>query len=82
MAGSLMVWADLGPKFIDRFLRQTLIIEMTQVLHRWRWRTALRQHLCTAAHPWDAAIFKVQHWLQAGECKNLNLATLAVSGKA
>ncbi|PWK76821.1 helix-turn-helix domain-containing protein [Aminobacter sp. AP02] len=78
-AGSLMAWTDLGLKLVDRFLGPTVMIETARILaldppgREQRYYSAFAPRLSHG----DAAILKVQHWLQAGEGKDLNLATLA-----
>ena len=78
-AGSLMAWTDLGLKLVDRFLGPTVMVETARVLaldppgREQRYYSAFAPRLSHG----DAAILKVQHWLQASEGKDLNLATLA-----
>lgn len=78
-AGSLMAWTDLGLKLVDRFLGPTVMIETARVLaldppgREQRYYSAFAPRLSHG----DAAILKVQHWLQASEGKDLDLATLA-----
>ena len=78
-AGSLMAWTDLGLRLVDRFLGPTVMIETARILaldppgREQRYYSAFAPRLSHG----DAAILKVQHWLQAGEGKELNLAVLA-----
>ncbi|OHV76703.1 GlxA family transcriptional regulator [Rhizobium sp. LCM 4573] len=78
-AGGIMAWIDLCLKLIDRFLGPTIMVETA--------RTFLvdppgrEQSYYSAFAPklnhGDAAILKVQHWLQATEGKQMSLAALA-----
>lgn len=78
-AGGAMAWTDLGLRMVDRFLG-------SQVMHETA-RTLLidpsRREQCyySAFSPisthGDAAILKVQHWLQKTEAQNIDLFTLA-----
>jgi transcriptional regulator GlxA family with amidase domain len=78
-AGGVMAWIDLSLKLVDRFLGPTIMVETA--------RTFLvdppgrEQSYYSAFAPklnhGDAAILKVQHWLQATEGKETNLAVLA-----
>lgn len=78
-AGSLMAWTDLGLRLVGRFLGPTVMIETARVLaldppgREQRYYSAFAPRLSHG----DAAILKVQHWLQVSEGKDLNLATLA-----
>lgn len=78
-AGSLMAWTDLGLKLVDRFLGPTVMVETARVLaldppgREQRYYSAFAPRLSHS----DAAILKVQHWLQATEARDLSLATLA-----
>ena len=77
-AGGAMAWTDLGLRMVDRFLG-------SQVMHDTA-RTLLidpsRREQCyySAFSPvlthGDAAILKVQHWLQKTEAQNIDLSTL------
>lgn len=78
-AGGAMAWIDLGLKLIDRFLGPAIMTETA----RWflvdppgreqRYYSAFSPRLTHG----DAAVLKVQHWLQATDAKDSNLATLA-----
>ena len=78
-AGGVMAWIDLSLKLVDRFLGPTIMVETA--------RTFLvdppgrEQSYYSAFAPklnhGDTAILKVQHWLQATEGKETNLALLA-----
>ncbi|WP_269933099.1 GlxA family transcriptional regulator [Aminobacter sp. HY435] len=78
-AGSLMAWTDLGLRLVDRFLGSTVMIETARVLaldppgREQRYYSAFAPRLSHG----DAAILKVQHWLQASEGRDFSLATLA-----
>lgn len=78
-AGGVMAWTDLGLKLVDRFLGPTIMIETARHLlvdppgREQRYYSNFSPRLTHG----DAAVLKVQHWLQASEAKDTNLATLA-----
>ncbi|MFY1667705.1 GlxA family transcriptional regulator [Pseudomonas sp. Pseu.R1] len=78
-AGGIMAWIDLGLKLVDRFLGATVMAETAHYLlvdppgREQRYYSAFSPNLTHG----DAAILKVQHWLQAGGAKDTALAALA-----
>ncbi|OBZ95753.1 AraC family transcriptional regulator [Pararhizobium polonicum] len=77
-AGGLMSWTDLGLKLVDRFLGPTVMVETAQVLlvdppgREQRYYSTFSPRL---GHG-DAAILKVQHWLQVTKAKDMDLSIL------
>lgn len=78
-AGGIMAWIDLGLKLIDRFLGPTIMVETAQSFlvdppgREQRYYSAFSPRLTHG----DAAVLKVQHWLQATDAKETSLAVLA-----
>lgn len=78
-AGGLMAWTDLGLKLVDRFLGPTIMFETARILlvdppgREQRYYSVFSPRLTHG----DAAVLKVQHWLQATQAKDVALATLA-----
>jgi len=78
-AGGVMAWTDLALKLIDRFLGPTIMIETAQVFlvdppgREQSYYSAFSPRLTHG----DAAVLRVQHWLQATDAKEIDLATLA-----
>ncbi|PLC50868.1 AraC family transcriptional regulator [Pollutimonas subterranea] len=78
-AGGLMAWTDLGLKLVDRFLGPTVMFETARILlvdppgREQRYYSVFSPRLTHG----DAAVLKVQHWLQATQAKDVALATLA-----
>lgn len=78
-AGGLMSWTDLGLRLVDRLLGPTVMIGTARMLlvdppgREQRYYSVFSPRL---AHG-DAAVLKVQHWLQATQAKETALATLA-----
>lgn len=78
-AGGLMAWIDLGLKLVDRFLGPTIMSETARFLlvdppgREQRYYSAFSPNLTHG----DAAVLKVQHWLQASGAKEMALASLA-----
>jgi transcriptional regulator GlxA family with amidase domain len=78
-AGGLMAWIDLGLKMVDRFLGPTIMAETAHFLQvdppgrEQRYYSAFSPNLTHG----DAAVLKVQHWLQATGAKNMSIASLA-----
>ncbi|MDH4865426.1 GlxA family transcriptional regulator [Alcaligenes nematophilus] len=78
-AGGLMSWTDLGLRLVDRLLGPTVMIGTARMLlvdppgREQRYYSVFSPKL---AHG-DAAVLKVQHWLQATQAKETALATLA-----
>lgn len=78
-AGGLMSWTDLGLRLVDRLLGPTVMIATARMLlvdppgREQRYYSVFSPRL---AHG-DAAVLKVQHWLQATQAKETALAALA-----
>jgi transcriptional regulator GlxA family with amidase domain len=78
-AGGVMAWTDLGLKLVDRFLGPTIMIETARHLlvdppgREQRYYSTFSPRLTHG----DAAVLKVQHWLQETGAKDTGLATLA-----
>lgn len=77
--GGVMAWTDLGLKLVHRYLGPTVMIETARHLlvdppgREQRYYSTFSPRLTHG----DAAVLKVQHWLQATEAKDVSLATLA-----
>jgi transcriptional regulator GlxA family with amidase domain len=78
-AGGLMAWTDLGLRLVDRLLGPTIMIETARMLlvdppgREQRYYSVFSPRLTHG----DAAVLKVQHWLQATQAKEVALPTLA-----
>ena len=78
-AGGLMAWTDLGLRLVDRLLGPTVMIETARVLlvdppgREQRYYSVFSPRLTHG----DAAVLKVQHWLQATQASDVALPTLA-----
>ncbi|RJL11461.1 GlxA family transcriptional regulator [Paracoccus siganidrum] len=78
-AGGLMSWTDLGLKLVDRFLGPSVMLETAQILlldppgREQRFYSSFAPRL----NHGDAAILRVQHWMQANGGKEAALAVLA-----
>ena len=78
-AGGAMAWTDLGLRMVDRFLGSQVMNETARALLI----DPSRREQCyySAFSPilthGDAAILKVQHWLQKTEAQDIDLSTLA-----
>lgn len=78
-AGGVMAWTDLGLKLVDRFLGPTVMVETARVLlldppgREQRYYSVFIPRLTHG----DAAVLKVQHWLQATDAKETTLGALA-----
>jgi transcriptional regulator GlxA family with amidase domain len=78
-AGGMMAWIDLSLRLVDRFLGPTIMVETARTFlvdppgREQSYYSAFAPKLTHG----DAAILKVQHWLQATEGKETNLAILA-----
>ncbi len=76
---TVMAWTDLGLKLVDRFLGPTIMLDTARYLlmdppgREQRYYSAFSPNLTHG----DAAVLKVQHWLQATGAKDMTLATLA-----
>lgn len=82
-AGGLMSWTDLGLRLVDRLLGPTVMIETARMLlvdppgREQRYYSVFSPNLTHG----DAAVLRVQHWLQATQAKNIALAALAAQAK-
>ncbi len=78
-AGGVMAWTDLALKLIDRFLGPTIMIDTARAFlvdppgREQSYYSAFSPRLTHG----DAAVLKVQHWLQATDAKEIDLPTLA-----
>ena len=78
-AGGVMAWTDLGMRLIDRTLGATVMVETARSLlvvppgREQRYYSAFSPRLRHG----DAAVLKVQHWLQATDAKDIALPRLA-----
>lgn len=78
-AGGLMAWTDLGLRLVDRLLGPTIMIETARMLvvdppgREQRYYSVFSPRLTHG----DAAVLKVQHWLQATQAMEMALPTLA-----
>ncbi len=78
-AGGLMSWTDLGLRLVDRLLGPTIMIHTARMLvdppgREQRYYSVFSPRL----NHGDAAILKVQHWLQATQAKEISLSALAL----
>lgn len=82
-AGGLMSWTDLGLRLVDRLLGPTVMIETARMLlvdppgREQRYYSVFSPRLTHG----DAAVLRVQHWLQATQAKDIALATLAAQAR-
>ena len=78
-AGGVMAWTDLGLKLVDRFLGPTIMIGTARHLvidppgREQRYYSTFAPKLMHG----DAAVLKVQHWLQETGAKETSLRALA-----
>lgn len=78
-AGGLMAWTDLGLRLVDRLLGPTVMLETARTLlvdppgREQRYYSVFSPRLTHG----DAAVLKVQHWLQATQAKEVGLSRLA-----
>lgn len=78
-AGGVMAWTDLGLKLVDRFLGPTIMIETARHLlvdppgREQRYYSIF----CPKLTHGDAAVLKVQHWLQTTGARDIRVAALA-----
>ncbi len=78
-AGGLMSWTDLGLRLVDRYLGSTVMLETAQILlidppgREQRFYSSFAPRL----NHGDAAILKVQHWMQATGGKEATLSVLS-----
>lgn len=77
--GGAMSWVDVGLKLVDRFLGPNVMVESARTLlvdppqREQRYYSGFAPHLTHG----DAAVLKVQHWLQATGAKEVELSRLA-----
>ncbi|MDQ3060874.1 MAG: GlxA family transcriptional regulator [Pseudomonadota bacterium] len=82
-AGGLMAWTDLGLRLVDRLLGPTVMIDTARVLlvdppgREQRYYSVFSPRLTHG----DAAVLRVQHWLQATQARDIALATLAAQAR-
>lgn len=78
-AGGVMAWTDLGLRLVSRYLGPTVMAETARTMlldppgREQRYYSAFSPNLTHG----DAAVLKVQHWMQANDAKEVSLATLA-----
>jgi len=78
-AGGLMAWTDLGLRLVDRLLGPTVMVETARLLlvdppgREQRYYSVFSPRLTHG----DAAVLRVQHWLQATQARDVALAALA-----
>ncbi|MEQ5828888.1 GlxA family transcriptional regulator [Sulfitobacter sp. NFXS29] len=78
-AGGLMSWTDMGLKLVDRFLGPVVMAQTARMLlvdppgREQRYYSGFAPHLSHG----DAAVLKVQHFLQANEGRDARLVALA-----
>jgi transcriptional regulator GlxA family with amidase domain len=78
-AGGLMSWTDLGLRLVDRLLGPGVMLETARMLlvdppgREQRYYSVFSPRLTHG----DAAVLKLQHWLQATGAKDMALTTLA-----
>ena len=78
-AGGVMAWTDLGLRMVDRILGSRVMNETARMLlidpsrREQCYYSAFSPNLTHG----DAAILKVQHWLQKTEARVIDLSTLA-----
>jgi len=82
-AGGSMAWTDLGLTLVGRFLGPTLMMDTARMLIVDPPRRDQRHYSAFAPRlqHGDAAVLKVQHWLQATGAKDIALADLAARAK-
>jgi transcriptional regulator GlxA family with amidase domain len=78
-AGGVMAWTDLGLKLVERYLGPTVMMETARLLlvdppgREQRYYSTFSPNLTHG----DAAVLKLQHWLQATGAKDINLRRLS-----
>lgn len=81
-AGGVLAWTDLGLKLVDRFLGPTIMLETARFMladppgREQRYYSNFKPKL----HHGDAAVLKVQHWLQTEATKQPPMAKMAAVG--
>ena len=82
-AGGLMSWLDLGLQLVDRLLGSPVMLETARMLlvdppgREQRYYSVFSPCLTHG----DAAVLRVQHWLQASGAKDVALSTLATQAR-
>jgi transcriptional regulator GlxA family with amidase domain len=81
-AGGVLAWTDLGLKLVDRYLGSTIMLETARFMlidppgREQRYYSNFSPKL----HHGDAAVLKVQHWLQAEAVKQPSLSEMSGVG--
>ncbi len=81
-AGGMMAWTDLGLRFIQRLMGPTIMMEVARFMlvdppgREQRYYSSFSPQL----HHGDAAILKVQHWLQKLGGAQASIASMAARG--
>ena len=78
-AGGLMAWTDLGLRLVDRLLGSAVMLATARFLLV---DPPGREQRCYSSfaprlHHGDAAVLKVQHWLQAQGARQVSLSAMA-----
>jgi transcriptional regulator GlxA family with amidase domain len=82
-AGGLMSWTDLGLRLVDRLLGPTVMSETARMLlvdppgREQRYYSVFAPRLTHG----DAAVLRVQHWLQATQARDIALPALAAQAR-
>ncbi|HEY5794541.1 MAG TPA: helix-turn-helix domain-containing protein, partial [Bosea sp. (in: a-proteobacteria)] len=78
-AGGILAWTDLGLTLVERFLGPSIMLDTARFLLSDPPGRTQRpyNHLLPRLDPGDAAILKVQHWLQATGAKDHAVPALA-----
>lgn len=81
--GGLMSWTDLGLRLVDRLLGPTVMLDTARMLlvdppgREQRYYSVFSPRLTHG----DAAVLRVQHWLQATQARDVALSTLAAQAR-
>ena len=78
-AGGVMAWTDLGLRLVERYLGPHVMLDTARMLlidPSGREQCYYSVFSPRLTHG-DAAVLKVQHWLQATQAKDITLSTLA-----
>jgi transcriptional regulator GlxA family with amidase domain len=81
-AGGVLAWTDLGLKLVDRYLGPTIMLETARFMladppgREQRYYSNFAPKL----HHGDAAVLKVQHWLQTEATKQPSISDMAAIG--
>lgn len=82
-AGGAMAWTDLGLRLVDRFLGASVMIETARMLlidPAGREQSYYSAFSPPLSHG-DAAVLKVQHWLQTTQAQDIALPVLAAQAQ-